>query len=223
MFVGYNISIMKFLAAFGLILLYMGLWVPIILLGVAFLDDDMMLFFIFGLLLVLVPTFPLVVDRIGKLLYRFPALKPDPLPEDELRRLLLTMNSFDAPVVATEKGRRIIFTWKYVDAKWYEIMRKVGKTSTYRLLIKLDAKRHRATLIDLETSMNWSVGPAKFRFHASFFRGIDVAYKREIVYAINEAFQPGKVVDYRFANNEIKDPVMNTIREAGWDVRFGLF
>lgn len=223
MFVRYNVSIMKFLAAFGLILLYMGLWVPVILLGVAFLDDDMMLFFIFGLLLFLVPTFPLVVDRIGKLLYRFPALNPNPISEDELRKLLFAMNTFDAPVTVMEKGKKMIFTWKYVDAKWYEIMRKVGKSSTYRLLVKLDAKRHRATLIDIETSMNWSISPTKFRFHASFFRGIDVMYKREIDYAINEAFQPGKVVDYRFTNNEIKDPVMNTIREAGWDVRFGLF
>ena len=214
---------MKFLAAFGLILLYMGLWVPIILLGVAFIDDDMMIWFIFGLLLVLVPTFPLVIDRIGKFLYRFPALNVNPVSESDLRKLLLAMNAFDAPVSAVEKGKKIVFTWKYVDAKWYEILRKVGRSSTYRLLVKLDAKRHRATLIDLETSTDWSVSPTKFRFHASFFRGIDVTYRREIVYAINEAFQPGKVVDYRFTNNEIKDPVMNTIREAGWDVRFGLF
>lgn len=214
---------MKFLAAFGLILLYMGLWVPIILLGVAFLDDDMMLFFICGLLLVLVPTFPLVVDRIGKFLFKFPALNPNPISENDLRALLLATNTFDAPVTVSEKGKKIIFTWKYVDAKWYEIMRKVGRSSTYRLLVKLDPVRHRATLIDLETSMNWSVSPTKFRFHASFFRGIDIAYRREIVFGLNEAFQPGKVVDYRFTNNEIKDPVMNTIREVGWAVRFGLF
>ena len=214
---------MKFLAAFGLILLYMGLWVPIILLGVALIDDDMMIWFILGLLLILIPTFPFVIDRIGKLLCRFPALKPNPVAVDELRRLLLAMNSFDAPVAAIETGKKIIFTWKYVDAKWYEVMRKVGQSSTYRLLVKFDPARHRVTLIDLETSMDWSVSPTKFRFRASFFRGIDIAYERKIVYAINEAFQTGKVVDYHFANNEIKDPVMNTIREAGWDVRFGMF
>lgn len=214
---------MKFVAAFGFILLYMALLVPIVLLGVTVLDGDMVPFFILGLLFVLVLTFPFVIDRIGKILYKFPALNPSPISEDELRALLFATNSFDAPVIVVEKGKSIIFTWKYVDAKWYEIMRKVGQRSTYRLLVKLDPTHHRATLVDLESSMNWSISPAKFRFHASFFRGIDIAYTRKTVFGLNEAFQPGKVVDYRFTNREIKDPVMNTIREAGWDVRFGLF
>jgi hypothetical protein len=214
---------MKFLAAFGLIFLYMGLWVPVLLLAISLLDDDMMSWFILGVFGFMFLTFPFVMDRIAKLVYRFPAFGAIPVSEDEMRKLLLTNDVSHTPIMVSEKGKEIVFSWKYVDTKWYEIMRKVGRSSTYRLLVKLDPVRHRATLIDLETSTDWSVGPEHFRFHVSFFRGIDVAYTREIVYGLSEALRPGKVVNYRFVPSEIKDPVMNTIRQAGWDVRFGLF
>lgn len=215
-------KLVRFALAFLLILIYMGLWAMPLALAVAFLDDDVLGFVILGILVVILPTFPFVVDRIAKWCFNFRGVG-SPVTEADLRQQILEINYHDLPIVAKEKGKKIIVTWKYQDAKWWEVMSKHGATQSFELIIKLDAARHRATLIDVSRSLRWGIGPAKVRFGFSFFRGVNFGYSVGTAWGIKENFTLGKIYDYKFNSEEIHNPVMNTILKAGWDVRLGLF
>jgi len=161
---------------------------------------------------------------ITKKVWFFKSDAVEPWPYAELKKELLNINNFDAPVTVTEKKpNHLIITWKYVDAKWWELFKKAGMTGNYRLHIVFSPEKHEARLIDVETRMNWSAGPTGFHQGFTFFRGIMMQFSIGKAWGIRENFSLGKIYDYKFVPGEIKSPVMNTLLRAGWDVRFALF
>lgn len=216
-------NIGRFWLAFLLILVYMGLAAIPLYAIVELLDGDLILpaVLIFSVLLFL--SFPWAVDRIAKIAFFFKG-EGSPVPEMELRRQILEINAqSNLPVVVEEKGKKLIVTWKYLDAKWWEIMRKRGVQESFRLIIKFDEKRHRVTLIDVMSTVSWGAGPASVKVHSTFFRGVYLGYSIGKAWGIKENFTLGKIYDFKFNSEEIHNPVMNTILRAGWDVRFGCF
>lgn len=214
----------RFLTVFGLVLLYMLAWAvclaPIIL--VAGDNDTVMLVVVLGTLVFSAAGLVPYLDWAAKRVFRFQG-EGEPVSGAELRAHIQAINDFDVPVMVKERRGGLVATWRYVDARWWEALAKAGLTKVYELHIKFDDAQHLATLIDVNKSVAWRAGPTQVRLWGGFFRGIVFQYEIGKQWGIKENFQLGKVYDYRFVPQEIKMPIMNTILQNGWDVRFGIW
>ncbi len=212
------------LAAFGLVVLYiLGLGVLMLPFLIIYRDNDLAVIIMVLTVLVLgsaglIPY----INFISKTVFRYRGEGPIISPGD-LRAQLLEVNDFDVPVMVEGRGNKLVFTWRYVDARWWELMAKSGMTGTYELHVKLDPRRHRATLIDVNKSVSWGAGPGDVHLKGGFFRGVNMEVEIGKQWGIRENFRPGKIYDYKFTPMEIKTPVMNTILRNGWDVLPGMW
>jgi hypothetical protein len=214
----------RFLAVFGLIMLFMVI-LAVILLAVILLagdNDSTILIAILVIFVVGIGAFIPCFDWAVKRVFHFPG-EGTPVPEAELRAQIQALNEFDAPVMVEEREEKLVATWKYVDAQWWELLTKAGLTRVYELHIRFNAPSHTVTLIDVTKSVSWRAGPSEVRLRGGFFRGVMLAYEIGKAWGIQESFQPGKIYEYRFVPQEIKNPIFNTILRAGWDVRFGIW
>jgi hypothetical protein len=213
-----------FLKAFGLILLYMLALAAIVWPLTLWVADDLgsILILVLGTTVVAIAGFVPFLNGVIKRAFRF-AGQGEPVPEPELRSALLSVNQFDVPVMVEERKGKLVATWKYVDARWWELLAKAGLIKSYELHIKLDAAHHRATLIDVTRSVSWGAGPTDVRLRGGFFRGVVSSYEIGKQWGIKENFELGTIYDYRFEPQEIKTSFMNTILQRGWDVRFGMW
>jgi hypothetical protein len=214
----------RFLQVFGLILFYMLVLAAILFLVILWAGDDATL--ILGMTLVMlvlsIAAFIPYLDWVTKRVFRFPG-EGDAVSGAELRAAILAINQFDVPVMVEDREDRLVATWKYVDARWWELLAKAGLTKTYELHMKLDDAQHLVTLIDVNKSVSWGAGPTGVRLRGGFFRGVIWAYEIGKAWGIKDSFHPGKIYDYRFVPQEIKMPIMNSILRRGWDVRFGMW
>ena len=212
------------LAAFGLVVLYiLALGVLTLPFVIIFREND--LAFIIMVFVVLIGGSAALIpylNFVSKTAFRYRGEGPT-LSADELKASLLRVNDFDVPVSVEERKGTLVFTWKYLDARWWELMARAGMTSTYELHVKLNPNRRTATLIDVNKSVSWGVGPGDVRLRGGFFRGINMEVEIGRQWGIRENFQPGKIYDYKFTPMEIKAPVMNTILRSGWDVLLGMW
>lgn len=221
----------RFLILFALVLLYLALWaLPLYALILLAGDRTGLLLTGVGVVtLLLLIGFVPFIDAAAKRVFAFRG-QGEPLPAEALRAQLLAVNDWvDAPVQVEQRARRdgrpgtLVITWRYVDARWWELLAKAGLAELYQLHLRLDETRHRATLIDVTKSVQWRAGPADVRLRGGWFRG--VLFEAEIgrAWGIKENWQLGEMYNYRFVPAEIKLPVLNTLLRAGWDVRFGLW
>jgi hypothetical protein len=226
-----DLMIKRFLIAFGLVLLYMAVWAGILFLAISIAQNNegVLLVLILGMFVLIVVLLVPYLDQVAKRVFHFKG-EGDPVPVTELRELILSVNGFvDAPVMAEERqnawtGRRaLLVTWKYVDARWWEILAKAGLTQLYELHVKLDESQHVATLIDVHKSVDWRAGPTEVRLRGGLLRGLMFAYEIGKRWGIKENWELGKVYDYKFVPSEVKLPVMNSILRSGWSVRLGLW
>jgi hypothetical protein len=162
------------------------------------------------------------LDWASKRVFRFQG-EGEPVSETTLRAHIRAINQFDLPVMVSERGHKLVATWKYVDARWWELLAKAGLTKAYELHIKFDRTRHFVTLVDVTRSLSWRVGPTQVQVGWIGFRGLAFGYEIGRQWGIKESFELGKVYDYRFTPQEIKMPIMNSILRDGWDVRFGIW
>jgi hypothetical protein len=185
-------------------------------------DDETALLVIFPAMGVIIISFvPYFNITIGKI-YKFKGTGT-PISEDELRKKILELNDYDVPVMTLKKRKKLIVTWKYVDAKWWEILAKAGLTSVYELHIKFKPKKSLTTLIDVHKKVQWRAGPKEVKFRGGYFRGVMFYYEISKQWGLDENFKFRKIFDYKFRPSEIKNPVMNTILRSGWNVRFRIW
>ncbi len=216
--------IIKFFTVVGLILLYMGIW-ALILLGLIKLGGNNDAVILRGVLIstvILLTGFVFFMNFAIKKVFFFPG-EGQPAPEAELRSLIKSVNEFDAPVMVQEKGNQLVVTWKYVDAKWWELLAKSGLEKIYELHIKFNDQKKEAVLIDVTKSVSWRAAPTEVHVSGGFFRGVIFAYEIGKRWGIKENFQIGKIYDYQFTPQEIKNPVLNSIVQNGWGARFGIW
>lgn len=215
----------RFLTVFGLMLLYMAVLAGILALVILLVGEENETLILISVLVMMVLAIVIIVpylDQMAKRVFRFRG-EGEPVSETELRAQIQAINEFDAPVMIEERKGKLVATWKYVDARWWELLAKAGLTKVYELHIKFDDVQHLVTLIDITKSVSWRAGPTKVRLWGGFFRGIMLAYEIGKQWGIKENFELGKVYDYKFVPQEIKMPIMNSILRSGWDVRFGIW
>jgi hypothetical protein len=146
-----------------------------------------------------------------------------PVPLHSLRERLLGINDVDGPVMVEARDRRLVVTWKYVDATWWDVFARSGLKKVYELHLTFDPERHEVRLIDISRSVRWRAGPESVRLSGGFFRGVNFTYEVGKQWGIRENFTLGRAYDYSFDSSEIRNPVMNDILRSGWDVRFALW
>ena len=214
----------RFLKVFGLVLLYMALWAVVLLVPLlAFPDSDaVIVIVVLGSMVPIVGLFIPWLNFIVKKVFYFPG-EGEPAPLAELLQYLQSINGYDAPVMVEEKMGYLVATWRYAEAKWWEVLAKSGMSKVYQLHMKFDERLKEVVLIDVLKSVDWSVGPADVRLRGGLFRGVAFEYETGVMWGIRENIAPGKVYAYRFDNTEIKYPIMNSIIRRGWGVRFGLW
>ncbi len=212
----------RFLKAVGLLFLYMGLLAVGLVVWLQYHPDPSEGEFLV-VFLAMFATFPFALDVMGKWAFYWKSSVTNPKTLEEVKLMIKDIDHPDIPVQVTEKKGVLRITWKYLDAKWYEIISKHGITESYTLRVAFDEKRHLATLTDIKRSILWGKGLDFLRFSFFAFRGVSLDVEIGKAWGITECFRPGVIYNYHFKTSEIRNPVLNSLLQAGWDVRYGIF
>ncbi len=220
-------TLRQFGKAFLEVILFMVIWAVVLLAAIYIppkigLSDNVVTVLILILTLLIFISFLPFLNYVARSVIFFKG-EGQAIPKAELQRRLEELNTFDAPVMVRPKRRGYLFTWRYVDAKWWEAFQKAGLTEMYELHVKLNGMRHEAILTESTRSVNWGAGIDGVRLGWSGFRGVVSEWERGEAWGIQENFAPGKIYDYTFTPSLVKNPVINTILRSGWDVRFSIF
>ena len=140
--------------------------------------------------------------------------------EGELRGRLLAVNNLDAPVRVVERRRKLVVGWRHDEVQWCELLSRRGLSSLYELHLRFEPRTRTVTLMDRRRPVQFLFCPEGVRtgrprvvlplLRPGRFGTVDQ-------YAATEPFQ------YDFLPREIKAPVLGTILQSGWNVRFSLF
>lgn len=215
----------RFLMAFGLVVAYLAAWAPPFLVWVLVWRDRNEAVLVIGILAataILLAGFIPYLNFVARRVFYF-AGQGEPASEDTLRGIIMGINRLDVPVRVEQRRNKLIITWKYADAKWWELMSKAGLKQVYELHLKFNNARKEVTAIDILKSVSWRAGPTQVSIRAKGFRGLSVGYELGAQWGIKETYELGTIYKYRFSPGEIKNPVVNSILRNGWAVRFGIW
>lgn len=144
--------------------------------------------------------------------------------KDTLMGRLLNLNDLSKPYSLIEgKETDLIAEWKIVDAQWYGIFSKSHIKQAYRAYALLDEPRHTVRCYEELGMISWTASAdglhPTVNYKQSFFRG-RILYKKELGRSYATKGQPaeaGKVYEYKFDINEIRQPIVSVVRESGWE------
>lgn len=151
--------------------------------------------------------------------------RPDAVDKETLTHRLLALNDKSKPYhIIRGEDTDLVAEWKIVDATWYGIFSKNRLTEAYRALLQLDEARHSVRCYEELGKVNWSAGTEGLKpsvhYERTFFGG-RVLYRKEWGkgYGIQQLNPPqaGKVYDYKFDVDEIRQPIMAVVQESGWE------
>ena len=141
------------------------------------------------------------------------------LPAARLRAGLLAINRDTAPFVirdGTPEGVDLVAEWRIVDAKWYEIFAKAGLERVFRVLMKFDPERGEVRTVDEAWDVEWRAGVPTLSLAGRTFTGQRWERSFGTAYAFRENGRYGQVYHYRFDTGELKGPLRQAVRRAGW-------
>ncbi len=204
---------------FLLLLLY-GLGLLPVLLVRSSLQTGQYLLALLCWLLLVAASLPFFLGMIIRRVWFF-AGSGEPVLLELLREKILAVNSMDAPVQVREKRHRLVACWRHDDPAWCERMDRAGMKKTYELHLEFDNATKTVTLSDRVRTVDFDLCPVKVK------TGL-LAWPRPCFRVATgpdwsvEAYRERRDADYRFQPWEIKSPVMGTILNNGWNVRFSL-
>lgn len=142
--------------------------------------------------------------------------------EKQLRQGLLEVNTLDCPVAAIEKRKKIIFTWRYKDIAWCGTLSRLGMERIYELHCRIDTDSRTVILVDRIRRVDFLICPDRVKtgFKRICLPMLRTGCDRLETIGQYAGLQPH---DYDFSPREIKGPVLGTILDNGWNVRFSLF
>ncbi len=147
-----------------------------------------------------------------------------PMSKEKLKQKLLALNSPELPYQIKPAQETDLFVeWKIVDATWYAIFSKERLSKTYRAYLLLDESRKAARYCEETGSVRWYAGAdgalkPSVAFEKAFFRGRILFQKSwEVQYGIKEDGTLGKVYEYKFDVNRVRDPIVKAVEDSGWE------
>jgi hypothetical protein len=145
-----------------------------------------------------------------------------PLPQQEVRARLLSLNRSTAPYRLIDGGAErvdLIAEWKIEDPEWRGVFAGTNLPRTFRIYLKLDPAAHEVRAMDREYAVSWSAGVPTLSVAVSTFRGQTRSVEFGKTYTFTETLAPGQVYSYRFDTNEIKKPIQEAVTSCGWTYR----
>ena len=141
-------------------------------------------------------------------------------PAATLRQAMLDINRDTAPFVVRDgapEGCDLVAEWRIVDARWYEIFAKASLTKVFKVLMKFDEASGEVRAVDQEWTVEWRAGVPTLGLSVETFRGQTKEFSFGTAYAFKEDLSGyGKVYQYKFQTNEIKDPLIEVAQQNGW-------
>jgi hypothetical protein len=151
----------------------------------------------------------------------------EPVAVETLMQRLLGINDQNVPYTISRgtHANEIVVDWRYADATWLDLMRVHGMKKGYRLVFRFDEGAHNVRAQDRYASFDWSAGrgPDLLSLDWKVWLGITFyEYQHERVFGLQ--FKDGKPTfdlsyAYTFNLNELKQPMIEIIRHAGWNFR----
>ncbi len=143
----------------------------------------------------------------------------------ELKNRLMSLATLDQPlqVTAGERPDELIVDWKWYDAKWMNVFHLSGARRANRIVLRLDPETRTVRAQDRSAALDWSTKPdgASIKWKAD--RGIRfVEYHAGREYGIILKDGAPKVAlshQWRFNLHEMKQPLIQLVRDAGWSWR----
>lgn len=157
---------------------------------------------------------------------KHPAAGTPACSADELRTRLLDLNRETSPwrvVDGTGSGVDLIAEWKIVDAQWYEIFAKAGLKRAFTILLRLDAEQREVRALDQEMRVEWEAGVPTLTLLNQRTWGQTWSSSAGMAFGFTETLAPGQIYRYRFASDEIKGPIQETVTGCGWTYKGVVF
>lgn len=209
-------AVLKFLVGFAI---FCALWAAVFLLLLRFFpqhSDIIAISFCIGVLFTYFPWFVLTMGATAKAEVKAVSM-------DVIKDKIEMINTYDLPVVVEKQSdKKYVLTWRYADSKWTEYMSKSGVSHSYKIIVKLNDAKKRATLIEVRRKLKWFVKPTRFKIQGRSFRGISAKYKKGVGWTTIEGFE-SKEENLKFQPSDLRSPLVNSLLDNGWDVRFGLY
>jgi hypothetical protein len=109
--------------------------------------------------------------------------------------------------------------WKIVDATWYEIFAKAGLKKSHRIYLRLDETKREVRALEESWEVSWEAGVPRLSLSAEKFQGRTLGSKSfGAAYAFTgvNPLRFGEAYNYRFDVSEMKNPLIETVLDAGW-------
>lgn len=165
----------------------------------------------------------LLIRRILRRLWVLPSAGVSAIDRAALTQRLLALNAPDRPWLVRHDDRAdLVVEWKFADATWWGVLAKSGLRKAYRLRLYLDEPGHRCRALDEFGEVDWTagaLGSPRVTFQKISFRGVQlVARERGIGYGFKTSTGggAGKVLDYSFDIDSLKQPVIEAVTTGGW-------
>jgi hypothetical protein len=148
-----------------------------------------------------------------------------PIAIEELRTRLMAVNGLNVPFTVSPGSRpnELYVDWRYADAAWFDLMRVHKMSRAYRLVLRLDAAVHNVRAMEQMSSLDLSAGVSAARLDWKTSYGINfVHYHHERMFGLqirNGQLTLEPSYAYTFDVQELKHPIIDVIRNAGWEFR----
>ena len=109
--------------------------------------------------------------------------------------------------------------WKIVDANWYVIFGKAGIEKSHRIYLRLDEEEREVRALEESWDVEWRAGAPNLSISVEKFQGRTFGSKSFGTGYAFTGINPlkfGEAYNYRFDVSEMKDPIIETITNAGW-------
>ena len=163
------------------------------------------------------------MNAIMKRVVRFPG-QGLPIALADLRTRLEALTDPQTPYAIEPTPSGYVLKPRYTDPHWRAQLQKSGTTTVTETRIRLDPKRHLATLTDIERSATWKLGADGIRLGWAGFRGVRMAIGINKTIDLRAAADGGQpTITERHASDAIKQPLMDLLRQAGWTTRYAMW
>jgi hypothetical protein len=145
-----------------------------------------------------------------------------PASEQAVRSALLGINKTDVPTdVTLQPDGSIAVTWRYANARWFDLMRVHQMKRTQRLVLHFDERHHMVRVREYWSAFDASAGMKDLRLDWKMATGIQffaIEHKRVFGVQLGADGKPTGELSkaYTFNLQELKAPIIEAVTRAGW-------
>lgn len=153
-----------------------------------------------------------------------PKARAHPADAATLRAQLLAINELALPFKIREKTNGdLVAEWQIADAQWATLMGAKHLSKQHKITMRLCKSDTTVRVIEEDRTVSWNAGIARVGFSMQYFRGIVFyQYERGVEGGLsfkNAKWQLGAAYRYRFADFEMRNPLMHAAVHNGWAFR----